>query len=93
VIELSATNLAHCCYDGQKPGPLENKILSCVGPALLQQAADELGPHSMVLGNLANATACLGLQEEAVAIARRAINLAPEAVSARRALCNTLPPH
>src|SRR3954454_8065753 len=32
VIELSATNLARCCYDGQKPGPLENKILSCVCP-------------------------------------------------------------
>jgi hypothetical protein len=33
VIELSATNLGRCCYDGQKPGPLENKILSCVSPA------------------------------------------------------------
>src|ERR671932_2038812 len=29
----SATNPARCCYDGQKPGPLENKILSCVCPA------------------------------------------------------------
>src|SRR5690348_8904036 len=33
VIEPSATNFARCCYDGQKPGPLENKILSCVCPA------------------------------------------------------------
>src|SRR3954454_4511008 len=32
VIEPSATNPARCCYDGQKPGPLENKILSCVCP-------------------------------------------------------------
>src|SRR3954451_5066841 len=33
VIEPSATNLARCCYDGQKPGLSENKILSCVCPA------------------------------------------------------------
>src|SRR3954449_2098790 len=32
VIEPSATNLTRCCYNGQKPGPLENKILSCVCP-------------------------------------------------------------
>jgi hypothetical protein len=34
VIEPSATNLTRCCYNGQKPGPLENKILSCVCPAM-----------------------------------------------------------
>src|SRR3954470_17302497 len=35
VIEPSATNLTRCCYNGQKPGPLENKILSCVCPVAL----------------------------------------------------------
>ena len=43
------------------------------------------------LCNLANATTCLGLQEEGVALARHAIELAPDAVLPRRALCNTLP--
>jgi protein O-GlcNAc transferase len=59
--------------------------------ALLQEAADELGLDSVVLSNLANATACAGLQEEAVAIARRAISLDPGSSLPRRALCNTLP--
>jgi predicted O-linked N-acetylglucosamine transferase (SPINDLY family) len=44
-----------------------------------------------VLCNLANATACLGMQSEAVALARRAIALEPDSVLPRRALCNTLP--
>jgi predicted O-linked N-acetylglucosamine transferase (SPINDLY family) len=43
------------------------------------------------LCNLANATTCLGLQDEAVALARRAIALAPDLPWARRALCNALP--
>jgi protein O-GlcNAc transferase len=42
------------------------------------------------LCNLANATVCLGLQDEAVDIARRAIALAPEATAPRRVLCNAL---
>ena len=49
------------------------------------------GPDIAILCNLANATACVGLQQEAVAIARRAISLDPGAVLPRRALCNTLP--
>ncbi len=43
------------------------------------------------LCNLANATICLGLQDEAVELAHRAIALAPDAAWPRRALCNTLP--
>jgi predicted O-linked N-acetylglucosamine transferase (SPINDLY family) len=39
---------------------------------------------------LANVTACLGLQDEGVALAQRAIELAPDAVLPRRALCSTL---
>jgi len=49
------------------------------------------GEQMHVLCNLANATTCLGLQEEGVALARRAIALAPDATLPRRALCNTLP--
>jgi predicted O-linked N-acetylglucosamine transferase (SPINDLY family) len=59
--------------------------------ALLLELIEERGEDPLVLCNLANATACLGLQEEAVGIARRAIELAPEAALPRRALCNTLP--
>ena len=44
-----------------------------------------------LLCNLANATACIGLQDEAVAIARRAELLAPGTQLPLRALCNTLP--
>jgi predicted O-linked N-acetylglucosamine transferase (SPINDLY family) len=43
------------------------------------------------LCNLANATTCLGLQDEGVALSRRAIAVAPDAVVPRRVLCNTLP--
>lgn len=55
--------------------------------ALLQQH----GPHVSVLSNLANATTCQGLQEQAVQIARQAIDLDPTSVLARRAWCNALP--
>ena len=48
------------------------------------------GEHVNALCNLANATTCLGLQDEGVAAARRAIELAPEALLPRRALCSTL---
>ncbi|MFL5253091.1 MAG: tetratricopeptide repeat protein [Rhodopila sp.] len=58
---------------------------------LLQEAADMVGESSIVLNNLANATASLGLQEEAVAIAQRAIALHPAATLPWRALCNILP--
>ncbi len=59
--------------------------------AILQKIVDHHGPHTSILCNLANATACVGEQDHAVAIARRAIGLDPTAVLPRRALCNTLP--
>jgi protein O-GlcNAc transferase len=40
---------------------------------------------------LANVTVCLGLQDEAVEMAHRAVTLAPHAEGPRRTLCNTLP--
>ena len=49
------------------------------------------GPHSSVICNLANATACLGAQDEAVELARAAIAIDPAAVLPRRALANTMP--
>ena len=49
------------------------------------------GKQMHVLCNLAIATSCVGLQEEGIALARRAIALAPNATLPRRALCNTLP--
>jgi predicted O-linked N-acetylglucosamine transferase (SPINDLY family) len=58
---------------------------------LLQGVLDQHGDDALVLCNLANATACLGLQDAAVGLARRAIALHPDAVLPRRALCNTLP--
>nr|WP_294517427.1 tetratricopeptide repeat protein [uncultured Rhodopila sp.] len=58
--------------------------------ALLLDVLDRTEPTVVLLSNLANATACVGLQEEAVAIARRAISLDPQAVLPRRVLCNTL---
>jgi protein O-GlcNAc transferase len=58
---------------------------------ILLGVLDTYGPSSPVLCNLANATVCVGLQDEAVEIARRAISLDPGAVLPRRALCNTLP--
>ena len=59
--------------------------------ALLLDVLDHHGPDIAILCNLANATACVGRQDEAVAIVRRAIGLDPRAVLPRRALCNTLP--
>jgi protein O-GlcNAc transferase len=59
--------------------------------AILLETLDSHGPDISILCNLANATACVGLQEEAVAIVRRAIDLNPNALLPRRALCNTLP--
>jgi protein O-GlcNAc transferase len=43
------------------------------------------------LCNLANATSCLGLQDEAEELVRRAIALAPDLSWPRRTLCNVLP--
>jgi predicted O-linked N-acetylglucosamine transferase (SPINDLY family) len=58
--------------------------------SLLLGVLDRSEPGVVLLSNLANATACVGLQEEAVAVAQRAIALDPEAVLPRRVLCNTL---
>jgi predicted O-linked N-acetylglucosamine transferase (SPINDLY family) len=58
---------------------------------ILLEVLDRFGAQTTILCNLANATACVGLQDEAVSIARRAIVLDPDAVQPRRALCNTLP--
>ncbi len=52
---------------------------------------EQRGEHVTELCNLANATTCLGLQEEGVGLARRAIELAPNSPLPRRTLCNTLP--
>lgn len=49
------------------------------------------GPQVAALCNLANATVSLGRQEAAVATARQAIALQPDAVLPWRALCNSLP--
>jgi protein O-GlcNAc transferase len=57
--------------------------------ALLQSAIDEYGNDWQILCNLANTTCCLGLQTDAVALARRAIGRAPDALNARRShLCS-----
>ncbi|MGE0222028.1 MAG: tetratricopeptide repeat protein [Acetobacteraceae bacterium] len=58
---------------------------------LLTDHIAQFGEQVPTLCNLANASACLGWQDEAVEIARRAIALQPDAVLPRRALCNTLP--
>ena len=59
--------------------------------AELLASIERNGERVNELCNLANATVCLGLQDEAVDLARRAIELAPDAAGPRRALCNTLP--
>lgn len=58
---------------------------------ILQGLLDQFGPTPAVLCNLANATTCVGLQQQGVELALRAIALAPEAMLPRRALCNNLP--
>jgi protein O-GlcNAc transferase len=59
--------------------------------AELLASIERNGEQVHVLCNLANATTCLGLQDDGVALARRAIALAPNAPLPRRALCNTMP--
>jgi predicted O-linked N-acetylglucosamine transferase (SPINDLY family) len=54
---------------------------------------EDCAPHEAVLCNLANATACLGLQEEAAILAKQAIATDPQSALARRTLCNVLPYH
>ena len=57
---------------------------------LLQAALDERDDDARMLCNLANTTCCLGLQNEAIALARRAIALTPEALNPRRSLLSAL---
>ena len=59
--------------------------------ALLREVLDRQGPHASIVCNFAGATVCLGMQDEAVELARAAIALDPGAVLPRRALANTLP--
>jgi predicted O-linked N-acetylglucosamine transferase (SPINDLY family) len=59
--------------------------------AILLQLLESHGADIAILCNLANATVCVGRQDAAVAIVRRAIVADPGAVLPRRALCNTLP--
>jgi protein O-GlcNAc transferase len=59
--------------------------------AILRELPDRQGQNGSALCNLANATACVGLQDEAVEMAHKAISLNPGAVLPRRALCNTMP--
>ena len=59
--------------------------------ALLLDLVQHGDAPATVLCNLANATVCLGLHDEALALARRAIALDSESVLPRRTLCNTLP--
>ncbi|MEO8714532.1 MAG: tetratricopeptide repeat protein [Acetobacteraceae bacterium] len=49
------------------------------------------GPDPTLLCNLANATLCLGRQDEALSIARQAVTLAPNSPLAHRAVVNTMP--
>lgn len=59
--------------------------------ALLLDHIARFGEQTPALCNLANATACLGLQADAVELARRAAEHDPGAVLPLRAICNTLP--
>ncbi len=58
---------------------------------ILLEILGSRGPNTTVLCNLANATACVGKQDEAVGFARQAIALDSHAMLPRRTLCNTLP--
>jgi protein O-GlcNAc transferase len=59
--------------------------------ALLHEVLHRHGPYASIVCNLARATVCLGLQDEAVELARAAIALEPAAVLPRRTLTNALP--
>ena len=58
---------------------------------LLHDVLRRDGPRVSVLCNLANATCCVGSQEDAVELARAALALDPVALMPRRTLANTLP--
>ncbi len=58
---------------------------------ILLESIDKHGEDVRALCNLASATVYSGLQQEAVDVATRAIELAPDDVLPRRTLCNLLP--
>jgi protein O-GlcNAc transferase len=74
--------LAAVLFLMQRPAEARAELL-----ALTEGSGDRVNE----LCNLANATCCLGWQDEAVELAQRAIDLAPDRALPRRALCNTLP--
>ncbi|MEJ0016060.1 MAG: tetratricopeptide repeat protein [Acetobacteraceae bacterium] len=57
---------------------------------LLKSVMEEAGEDERVLCNLANTTCCLGLQDEAVGLARRALAVAPDVLNPRRSLLSAL---
>ena len=59
--------------------------------ALLLDIAPPFDSGLPVLCNLANATVCLGMQDEAIRLVHRAIAKEGQAILPRRSLCNTLP--
>ena len=59
--------------------------------AILLRLLERSRESVTVLCNLATATTCVGLQEEAVALAEEAIRLDPDAVLPWRTLCSSLP--
>ena len=59
--------------------------------SLLLALEESFGPHPSILCNLANSTVYVGLQEEAVKVAERAIAADPEGSLPRRTMCNVLP--
>jgi protein O-GlcNAc transferase len=61
--------------------------------SVLRGLLDRHGPTGAVLCNLANVNVALGLQDEAVEFAQKAIRLDPSAMMPRLTMCNTLPYH
>ena len=59
--------------------------------SILLALEEKLGPNPSILCNLANSTAYVGLQEEALTVVERAIAADPTGSLPRRTLCNVLP--
>ena len=60
---------------------------------ILRDLLKRHGPQTLLLCNLTVATFSLGLQDEALELANRAIRQDPKAVLPRRALCSALSYH
>ena len=58
---------------------------------ILQDVLERFGPHPSVLCNQANATTCLGRQQDGIALVREAIGLVPNDPFPHKTLCNNLP--